>query len=329
MNDGSTLTIVSTADFSPASLASFEQAAPGATLRQFPHAAAEEVPAAVLAQADVYYAWGKPPTREVAPRLRWVHTHFAGVDSIIDAPIFSGGDVILTNTAGVHAINMAEYTLMMMLALAHRLPRAFHMMQDRRWDDKRPSAYMPAELRGATLGLIGYGKIGQEIARLAQAFGMKVMVCRRSPSLSNRLPEGITFVPHDRIDALMRQSDFVVLVVPLTPETRNIVDAAALGHMKPSAYLINIGRGATVEEPALIDALRERRIAGAALDVFAEEPLPSDSLLWRLENVILTPHIAGLTPNYESRAAAVFAENLRRFVAGEPLVNQVDFARGY
>jgi phosphoglycerate dehydrogenase-like enzyme len=137
------------------------------------------------------------------------------------------------------------------------------------------------------------------------------------------------FVSRGQLHSLLQQSDFVVLVVPITPQTRRMIDATALAQMKPGAYLINIGRGDVVDEPALIDALRQRRIAGAALDVFHEEPLPNDSPLWQLDNVILTPHIAGITPNYEPRAAAIFAENLRRFVAGQPLLNQVDFSRGY
>lgn len=336
------LLIVSTAEFSPASLGLFRQAAPGARIEQFSKPKGEVVPTDVLARADVLYAFGEPPEREAAPKLRWVQTHFAGVDGIIDAPIFKAG-VMLTNTAGVHAINMGEYTLMMMLALAHRLPNAFHMMQQKRWSEDRLGMFMPAELRGATLGLIGYGQIGQEVARLAQAFGMNVIALRNSPPLggggtpSQRTGgeaegvgnDAITFMPRAQLHGLLQQSDFVVLVVPITPQTRRMIDATALAHMKPGAYLINIGRGDVVDEPALIDALRQRRIAGAALDVFHEEPLPDDSPLWQLDNVILTPHIAGVTPNYEPRAAAIFAENLRRFVAGQPLLNQVDFSRGY
>jgi phosphoglycerate dehydrogenase-like enzyme len=267
--------------------------------------------------------------------VRWVATNWAGVDTVIGAPIFKAGDVALTSAAGVHAVNMAEYTLMMMLALAHRLPNAFRMMQHGAWppDGEKSALFMPSELRGATLGLIGYGWIGKEIARLAQAFGMSVIVCRRTPGEgAGQEAEGgaaITFVARERLYVLLRASDFLVLAAPITPETRGMIDARALRAMKSTAFLVNIGRGDVVDEPALIEALRGGGLAGAALDVFHEEPLPGDSPLWALENVIMTPHIAGHTPNYEARAADIFAENLRRFVAGQPLINQVDFARGY
>lgn len=326
------LTIVSTGTFGADSIALFERAAPGARFHQFPRANPDEIPADILAEADVYYAYSDPPPREAAPKLRWVQTHWAGVDTTITAPIFASGEVILTTGAGIHAVNMGEYTLMMMLALAHKLPTAFKMMQAGVWSDDR-AAFMPMELRGAMLGLIGYGQIGREIARLGRAFGMQVIALRRHISAADdQRDDSITFVRRDQLPELLAQSDFVVVVTPLTPETRHMLDADALKHMKPTAFLINIGRGAVVDEPALVTATAEGRIAGAALDVFEREPLPADSPLWRLAaegRVILTPHIAGQTPHYEARAAALFAENLRRFVLGQPLVNQVDFQRGY
>lgn len=324
-------TIVSTADFSPPSLVLLQQAAPNAAIHQFPKANADEVPADVLARAHVYYAFGRVPERSAAPKLQWVQTNWAGVDTAITSPIFKTGEVMLTSGAGIHAINMGEYTLMMMLALAHKLPSAFKMMNAGAWSSER-AAFMPIELRGATLVLIGYGWIGKEIARLAQAFGMRVLAMRHAPPEAGRDGDGTTFGARHQLHTLLQQADFVVLVVPDTPETRGMIDAHALAHMKPSSFMINIGRGTVVDEAALVAALREGRMAGAALDVFAEEPLPADNPLWQLAAegcVILTPHIAGQTPNYESRAAALFAENLRRFVHGKPLVNQVDFARGY
>lgn len=326
------LTIISTGEFGADAIALFEQAAPGMRFHQFPRAKADELPADLLAEADVYYAYGNLPSRAAAPRLRWVQTHWAGVDKTINAPIFTSGDVILTTGAGIHAVNIGEYTLMMMLALAHKLPLAFRMMQAGAWSDDR-AAFMPMELRGATLGLIGYGQIGREIARLAQAFGMQVLALRRrrAPEEEQR-SEGVVFVGRDQLPALLAQSDFVVVATPLTPETQRMLDASALRHMKPTAFLINVGRGAVVDESALAAAIAEGRIAGAALDVFEQEPLPADSPLWRLAaegRVILTPHIAGQTPRYEARAAALFAENLRRFISGRALINQVDFRRGY
>ncbi|RMG62769.1 MAG: D-2-hydroxyacid dehydrogenase [Chloroflexi bacterium] len=326
------LTIVSTGPFSADSIALFEQSAPGIRFHPFPKATPDEIPADVLATADVYYAYGELPSRAAAPKLRWVQMHWAGVDSAIHDPLFASGEVILTTGAGIHAVNVGEYTLMMMLALAHRLPMAFKMMQAGAWRDDR-AAFMPMELRGATLGLIGYGQIGRAVARLARAFGMRVIALRkRIPTEDERHDEDVTFIRRDQLPMLLAQSDFVVVAAPLTPETRRLLDAGALGQMKPTAFLINVGRGAVVDEQALASAIAEGRIAGAALDVFEQEPLPDDSPLWRLAaeyRVVLTPHIAGQTPHYEARAAALFAENLRRFSRGQPLINQVDFSQGY
>jgi phosphoglycerate dehydrogenase-like enzyme len=333
------LTIVSTYTFSDRSLALFKQAAPQAAVHQSTWKEYTEVPADLLARADVYYATGEPPTRDAAPNLKWVAWNYAGVESIVNAPIFKTGEVTLTTAAGVHAVNMGEYTLMMMLALAHKMRLMFKMMNGKTWHTGASSEFMPMELHGATLGLIGYGALGRRIAELARAFGMQVMALRyRLPTPQGERRSGgagvnsVRFVLRSQLGALLQQSDFIVLAVPITPDTRHMIDARALAQMKSTAFLINIGRGAVVDESALVEALHQRRIAGAALDVFEREPLPDDSPLWQLaetHNVILSPHMAGQTPNYEARAAALFAENLRRFVAGEPLLNQVDFARGY
>ncbi len=332
-----TLTIVSTATFSDTSLERFRALAPGIRVHQFPKAQPADIPPDVLAQAGVYYAFTDFPLPEAVPNLKWVQINWAGADRALKAPLFASGKVQLTTGAGIHAINMGEYTLMMMLALAHRMPIAHTMMNSGRWPEGKDSAFMPLELRGATLGLIGYGWIGKEIARLAQAFGMKVMALRRSfpfPAEEGRGEDTPTthFIQREQLPLLLAQSDFVVLVVPSTPETRGLIGAKELAQMKPTAHVINIGRGDAVDEAALGTALQEGHIAGAALDVFQQEPLPQTSPLWALAKqgkVLLTPHIAGQTPNYEQRAADLFAENLRRFVAGEALLNRVDFMRGY
>jgi phosphoglycerate dehydrogenase-like enzyme len=202
-------------------------------------------------------------------------------------------------------------------------------MQAKTWSDER-DAFTAMELHGATVGIVGYGALGKQIARLCHALGMKIMVLRRSGGGTQDENEApVTFVSREELPALMHESDFVVLATPITPETHHMIDAAMLAQMKPTAFLVNIGRGAVVDEAAMIVALRERRIAGAGLDVFEQEPLPDDSELWTLDNVILSPHISGLTPQYPKRASEIFVGNLRRYVAGEPLVNQVDFQRGY
>ena len=322
------MNITLTYTFTPETLDEIRRIAPDATLNAYPNLGA--VPAEVLAKTDVMYLNGGAPQPEAAPALRWVQCHSAGVDGYLNAPLFADGRVMLTTSAGVHAINMSEYALMMMLALAHRLPKYYKMMQAGTWSDER-DGFTPVELHGAKVGLIGYGALGKQIARLCHGMGMTVTVLRHSPPPA-KAAEGdapVTFVTRDQLHSLLQQSDFVVLATPLTPETNRMLDAAALAQMKPTAFLVNIGRGAVVDEAALIEALREGRLGGAGLDVFEQEPLPDSSPLWQLDNVILSPHISGLTPKYAERAGELFAANLRRYVAGEPLTNQVDFKRGY
>jgi phosphoglycerate dehydrogenase-like enzyme len=268
----------------------------------------------------------------------------AGVDGLRDHPLYTDTALPLTTTSGVHAATIAEYAITMLLALAHRVPRMLEWQQRGGWppDAQRWPLFVPTEVRGATLGIIGYGSIGRELARLAtSAFGTTVLACKRDPRQradagyhlpgtgdpDGRLPRA-WFTPAELLGMLPR-CDMVVMCAPLTAETRRLLGEAALRAMKPSAYLVNVGRGATVDEGALARALAERWIAGAAIDVFAEEPPPSDHPFYRLDNVILSPHVSGFLPTYDDKCAEMFAENLRRHLAGAPLLNLVDRARGY
>jgi phosphoglycerate dehydrogenase-like enzyme len=209
-------------------------------------------------------------------------------------------------------------------------------------DEQRWPLFVPSEVRGATLGIIGYGSIGRELARIAKcAFGMTVLAGKRDPSRraddgyclpgtgdpEGRLPD--EWLGMAELDVLLARSDVVVLCAPLTAETRGLIGEAALRRMKRSAYFINVGRGASVDETALARALRERWIAGAALDVFAQEPPPAGHPFYGLDNVILSPHVSGFLPSYDEKCSVLFAENLRRYLAGEPMLNLVDRDRGY
>jgi phosphoglycerate dehydrogenase-like enzyme len=325
------MNILIISEFPDSVMALIREATPGATIHYYPSGRLGDVPAEVLAQTNVLYTAGELPTPGAAPGLKWVQVHWAGVDQIIDHPLFAQGrsGVRLTTASGVHAVTISEYILMMMLALAHRMPASFGMLYQGYWS-RDQARFMPQELYGATAGVIGYGAIGRRTAALCRALGMRVLAMRRgSPGRALGATEGITFYARHQLDKLLAESDYVVLTAPLTPDTYHLIDARTLASMKPSAFLINIARGDIVDEPALITALREGRLAGAALDVFAREPLPDDSPLWQMDNVILTPHIAGITPRYMQRAGELFAENLRRFTSGQALNNQVDFGRGY
>jgi len=293
---------------------------------------------------DVLYAMAPPRDLSRAPRLKWVQLHMAGPDSLHDQPIYTWSSIALTTTSGVHAATIAEYAITVLLALAHRVPHRVEWKGRGGWppDEQRWPLFVPTEVRGATLGLIGYGSIGRELARIAKtAFAMTVLACKRHPSQRRDQgyqrpgtgdPEGVFpdgwFAP-EGLHELLARSDVVVMCAPLTRETRHMIDAKALGAMKPSAYFINVGRGASVDESALAHALAERRIAGAAVDVFAQEPPPKGHLLYATDNVIVSPHVSGFLPAYDDRCTDLFAENLRRYLAGSPLLNQVDRAAGY
>ena len=259
-----------------------------------------------------------------AKRLRWFQQWGAGTDWLLRHPEIAVLDFTLTNASGVHSIPISEHILSFLLAFARQLPRAIRAQSEGRWE-RDMGAF---ELAGKTMLLIGVGAIGKRTAQIADALGMHVIGMRRSASGSTSHGVKRMVRPGDLLNTLP-EADFVVLTQPLTEETRNMIDAHALARMKPSAYLINIGRGGTVDEPALVEALQNGTIAGAGLDVFATEPLPPDSPLWKMENVIITAHYSGETPHYDERAIEIFIDNLDRFTRGEPLRNQVDKQRGY
>ena len=279
-----------------------------------------------LEGADVLFLrWGLSPeaTRRLlarVPNLRWIHTISAGVDHLL-FPELRESDAILTNASGVFNIPIAETVMAYILAVVKRLPEFWAHQREHRWE-KLPLR----ELRGLTVGIVGMGDIGTEVARLCRAFGMRVLGLRRRPAPSDLADE---VLPPDRLQDLLARSDFVVIAVPLTAETRGMIGRAELAAMKPDAWLVNISRGAIVDEEALVEALREGRIGGACLDVFAQEPLPPESPLWDMPNVIITPHNSWSSPHIEEREIALFLENLRRYVAGEPLLNVVDKQAGY
>ena len=228
-----------------------------------------------------------------------------------------------------------------MLAWSRRLPKMLYYQQRREWPQGRWALFASQELRGATLGIVGYGSIGREVGRIGKCFGMRVVAAKRSVNEARdtgyklpgtgdpeaQMPDRI--YPPERLREMLAECDFVVISLPLTSETRGLIGEEELQAMKPTAYLVNVSRGGIVNEPALIKALQEGWIAGAGLDVFEMEPLPPDSPLYDLDNVILSPHVAGFSPHYDERASDLFAENLRRYLAGEELLNLVDKKAGY
>jgi len=278
-----------------------------------------------LRQAEVIFGWiHQFPKNLLArtERLKWIQVLTAGVDRLPEEILTSGTRV--ANASGLHGAAMGEVVLELMLMFVKDAAACMRMKQEREW-----RRYRPAILRGQTVGILGLGAVGKEIARLCKAFGMKVVGIRRSGGAATPLPEVDRIYSREQLPELLAESDFVVLALPLTKETGGMIGEKELRGMKPTACLINVARGAIVDEAALIRALEEKWIAGAGLDVFTREPLPPESPLYALPNVIFSPHISGDIPDYESRATEVFCENLRRYLADEPFLHEVDREKGY
>jgi len=286
--------------------------------------AAKEKLDTLLAEAEVIYGLILPRNLlERAPKLKWIQMMSAGVDRLKDTDIWRSR-VIITGVSGIHATPIGEFVLELMLMFAKGAPLCFQMKQKRQWQ-----RYMPHILRGKTVGIVGLGHIGGEVARLSKAFGMRVIATRRSAKKARKTRYVDLLLPREQMPQMLAESDYVVLSVPLTPETHHIIGEAELRAMKPTAYIINIGRGNLIDEEALIHALDEKRIAGAGLDVTAIEPLPEESRLWDFENVILSPHVAGGMEDYVMRATELFCDNLRRYLNDKNLRNVIDREKGY
>jgi phosphoglycerate dehydrogenase-like enzyme len=281
-----------------------------------------------LSDAEVAFGgWSVERLRAVVdamPKLRWVHTFSAGVDRYV--PVLAGHERIqLTNNSGAYDIPIAEHVIAMIFAAAKKVPEHLAAQGRHEWQRESPHE----EIRGATLVILGLGSIGTELARLATGVGMRVIGIRRDPRSDRPVPGVERILPPDRLIEAAREADYLTVTAPLTPQTKGMVSAEVLRALKPTAWVINIARGPIVDEAALVAALAEKRIGGAALDVFDTEPLPADSALWSLENAIITPHISNSSPRLRERSLALVTENVRRFKAGEPLLNLVDRTIGY
>jgi phosphoglycerate dehydrogenase-like enzyme len=273
-------------------------------------------------RAEIMVGWNVP--REAvqrSKRLRWIHSTAAGVDQLLYPEILER-NILITTSSGIHQ-PLVEHVFAMLLAFVRRLHIAVRNQQERKWDRARVAG---GEVRGLTIGVLGLGSIGAEVAEKAAVFGMRVIGTKRTPA---PVPHVDRVYPPDALPDVLAQSDVIVIALPLTEETRGLLGASEFRMMKPEAIVINIGRGSIIQEAALVRALQERWIGGACLDVFEREPLPADSPLWAMENVILTPHVSGGWPGYLDAAVPLFCENLARYLRGAPLLNLVDRSRGY
>jgi phosphoglycerate dehydrogenase-like enzyme len=335
------ITVLGLLRFTEDQLNKLRAVSPRLKVQQITDATFADLPAGLRDRVEILYGWGAlMDEAHRLPRLRWIQAHSAGIDTLLDKPVWQN-QVMITTVSGIHAVPIAEQALAMMLAFRWKLPSMFRWQLRAEWPKDRWDKITMPELRGSTLGIVGYGSIGRELARLAQALGMRVLAVNRSgqripedgfclPGLGDlqaTIPEKI--YPTASLLEMLPVCDYVVALLPLTPATHHLFDAKAFARMKSTAFFFNFGRGAVVDETTLIDALRRGQIAGAGLDVFEQEPLPANSPLWQMDNVIISPHVAGFTPHYDDRATDLFAENLRRYLAGQPLLNLVERKKGY
>ena len=296
----------------------FESVLPGRKIRALNNKADL---AASIAEIEVIFVF-RPP-REVwsgARRLRLIQTIGAGVDTLLPASDLPA-EVRITNARGIHGAQMSEHALAMMLAFAKQLPQVLVNQRMKRWQ-----WFAPLSLEGKTCSILGMGTIGRLVAERAKQFGMRVIGLQRQPKAFKHADE---VLPPEQLQRAVQQADYLVVILPKTPRTLHLLDAKVLADLRLDAVLINMARGGIVDETAVANMLREGRLRGAALDVFAEEPLPESSDLWMVPNLIITPHVAGLVPDYLDRILKIFIDNLKRLEDGKPLINEIDRARGY
>jgi len=282
-----------------------------------------------LPDTDIFVGYSLRPEQFAhVHKLRWIHSTAAGVAQLM-YPELRASSIVVTNASGVHKVPMAEHILGTLVALARNFPATVRYQMEHRWAQQEiwDSPGRPRELAGQVLLIVGFGAIGPELARRVKPLGMKVWAVTRSGKADAELADRV--LPAARLEEALPEADFVVLAAPETPETRHLIGARQLQAMKPTAFLVNLARGSLVDEGALVEALERRAIAGAALDVAQQEPLPPESRLWSLENVFITPHISAASDLLWPRQTELLLENLERWFGGRELLNQVDFERGY
>jgi phosphoglycerate dehydrogenase-like enzyme len=301
----------------------------------------EDIPAGQWEKSEILFTENILPNPEKSRNLKWIQFTASGIDRWVEHSTFKTPGIQITTLSGAAVSQIAEHAVMMMLALGHNIPALMASQRKSEWPKDRLERFQPVELRGSTVGLIGYGSIGRQIARLLEPFGADILALKRDA----KSPEDFGFsrdgmgdpagglvqriYPPEALRSVLRRSDFIVVCLPLTGQTKGLLGSSAFSTMKAGAFLVDISRGKIIDHASLIKALQDGKIAGAALDVFPEEPLPTDNPLWAMQNVIITPHIADNSQNYETQACDLFSENLLRYLAGLPLFNLFNAERGY
>ena len=337
----SSLKVLITVQFAPELVEQIASVSPRLVVTTIEAKIPGDVPEENWLETDILYTHKVLPDPDQAPDLKWIQFHRAGNEAFIDAPILRKPGLEAASMSGASAPQVAEYVLEMILALGHRLPQVIEHQKRKDWPQDRGDIFQPKELNQSTVGIVGYGSIGRQAAKLLTAFGARVLATKqdaRRPADDGYKLAGVgdpagdflqRLYPAEALNSMLKECDFVVVCVPLTDDTQGLIGERQLEIMNPSAYLVDVSRGGVVKHADLLSALSEGKIGGAALDVYPEEPLPEDSPLWKMPNVILTPHIAGVSREYNSRAVDLFVENLERYLDRKQLLNRIDLQRGY
>lgn len=341
MASAENIEVLTTVPFPEAVMEQLRGLSPRIKVTLNPASKVEEIPREIWQRAEVLYTDILLPDLDLVPNLKWIQFHYAGIDFIQGSDLLTRKELRFTSMSGASAIQEGEYILLMLLALGHNIIDLMKNQEKAEWPADRWERFSPRELNGSTVGLIGYGSIGREVARLLRPFKVTVLAVKRDamhPEDTGYTVEGHGDPAGDYFDRLhpiealrsvLRKCDYVVVTLPLTPQTRGIIGEEEFKAMKPGAYLVHISRGGVVDEDALLRALTEKRIAGAAVDVFNTEPLPPEHPLWKAPRLIITPHVSGFSHLYKERAGVMFAENLKRYLRAEPLLNEYHPDRHY
>ncbi len=303
---------------------------------------ATRIPMELWREAEILLTSGTAlPPAEETPALKWVQLNFAGVEKDFRQDVHLREGVQLTSASGTMVSQMGEYVMMALLMLGHKAPDMLRYQQQKIWPEHRTEKLEPVELRGSTVGIVGYGSIGREVARLLYSYGAKVLATKRDvmhPEEKGYVPEGLgdpqgnyfhRLYPNEALNGMLKECDFVVVSPPLTPETHQLISTEQFAVMKPGVFLVNVSRGPVVDTDALIEAAKSGKLGGAVLDVFDEEPLPAESPLWEAPNVVITPHIAGISKKNMDALVDLFVVNITRYLKGQDLLNLIDPENGY
>lgn len=344
MNSNREVSVLCARAFQPKALALLQSVSPRLNIRQVVARNREEVAEVISSDTEILYSSFAPADTASLLSLRWFQCRSAGMNALVDSSLWKREQITITSASGIHACSIAEYTVGMVIAMARNFLGYVSLQKKAEWPVSplnNAERFPGRELRGSTVLIVGYGSIGREVARLCKAFGMHVIAVKRSPDKladdgfrlegtgdpNGSIPEKV--IGPEQLDTVLPHAEFIILTAAATPENHHQFGEEQFCQMRSDAVLINAARGDLIDEQAFAQALYERKIRGAALDVFGTEPLPKSSPLWRLENLIISPHVAGITPRYDENMALLFAENLSRYLNGKPLLNKVNRQLGY